>query len=278
VNLAVKGYLLILVEKKEILFGLTTKDEIIFERRRDKSESKLLLHERLILDALFESGSVVTAADLKEEFYAHIPAIQDALYEHLTGKGYFAGKPTSVRTRYVVAGILLAVATAGLGIIWAAYRGAIFPLALVVPVASGVVTLLLFVFFAPAMPRRTRAGVKMRTWALGFQEFVERVEKDRLETEEARSAFETLLPYAMALGIASRWARKFEGIYEQAAPAWYVGHHVGHGFSTRAFEQSLSSSMSQVGRQMTASPRSSSGSGGGGFSGGGGGGGGGGSW
>jgi uncharacterized membrane protein len=145
---------------------------------------------------------------------------------------------------------------------------------LVVPVASGVVTLLLFVFFAPAMPRRTRAGVKMRTWALGFQEFVERVEKDRLETEEARSAFETLLPYAMALGIASRWARKFEGIYEQAAPAWYVGH----GFSTRAFEQSLSSSMSQVGRQMTASPRSSSGSGGGGFSGGGGGGGGGGSW
>ena len=50
------------------------------------------------------------------------------------------------------------------------------------------------------------------------------------------------------------------------------------GQARRSFEQSLSSSMSQVGKNMTASPRSSSGSGGGGFSGGGGGGGGGGSW
>ena len=118
----------------------------------------------------------------------------------------------------------------------------------------------------------------MRAWAKGFEEFVSRVEKERLDAAEARNAFETLLPFAMALGISSKWARKFENIYTEASPGWYVGPHLGHTFSTIAFEQSLSSSMGSVGRQMMASPRSSSGSGGGGFSGGGGGGGGGGSW
>ena len=106
---------------------------------------------------------------------------------------------------------------------------------------------------------------------------MDRVEREGLEASEARNVFESLLPYAMALGIASKWARRFEGIYEEASPSWYVGHGAIHGFSTRHFEQSLSSSMSNVGRHMAASPRSS-GAGGGGFSGGGGGGGGGGSW
>jgi uncharacterized membrane protein len=178
----------------------------------------------------------------------------------------------------VVAGILLGIVTVGIGAAWGAWRGVLFPLGMVVPLVAGFVTLGLFVLFSPAMPRRTRSGARLRNWALGFEEFVDRVERERLEANEARNVFEALLPFAMALGVAAKWARKFEGIYETASPSWYVGHTAFHGFSTRSFEQSLSSSMSQVGKNMTASPRSSSGSGGGGFSGGGGGGGGGGSW
>lgn len=278
VHLAVRGYLTIRVEKKELLFGLVSQDEITFERRHDQPENALRPHERLILSGIFASGDVVAASDLKEEFYARIPGIKDALYERLTEKGFFAGKPSSVRARYVVLGVLAALLTAAAGILWARYRGGVFPLALVVPIGSAILTLLLFVLFSPAMPRRTRSGVRMRSWARGFEEFVDRVEKDRLDAAEARQAFEALLPYAMALGISSKWARKFEGIYADASPGWYVGPHYGHSFSTHGFEQSLSSSMASAGRHMVASPRSSSGSGGGGFSGGGGGGGGGGSW
>jgi uncharacterized membrane protein len=155
------------------------------------------------------------------------------------------------------------------------------PNALGVPVVSGVLTAILFFLFAPAMPRRTKAGVELRSWALGFQEFVERVETERLEADRVRNVFETLLPYAMALGVAAAWARKFEGIYAAGSgPAWYVGPQFGSGFSTRGFEQSLSGAMARAGQGMTAAPRSSgsSGAGGGGSSGGGGGGGGGGSW
>ena len=279
VDLAVRGYLVIRVEKKEVLFGLISKDAISFERKRDKLDTELLKHERLILNGIFETGDVVSADDLKEEFYTHIPSIHDALYEHLTTKGYFAGNPKSVRQKYQIMGVLVALATGGVGIWWAVQRGSVLPLGLVAPIIAAFATLCIFLFLAPAMPRRTRSGAKVRSWALGFQEFVDRVEKNRLAAEEAKNVFEALLPFAMALGISTKWAKKFEGIYEDGSSDWYVGHHMGHSLSTRSFEQSLSSSMSSVGKNLAASPRSSgSAGGGGGFSGGGGGGGGGGSW
>jgi uncharacterized membrane protein len=90
--------------------------------------------------------------------------------------------------------------------------------------------------------------------------------------------FEALLPYAMALGVADDWAKKFTDIYIEQPPVWFVGHANARAFSTLSFERSLSTAMSRASQSMTASPRSSSGSGGGGSSGGGGGGGGGGSW
>ena len=58
------------------------------------------------------------------------------------------------------------------------------------------------------MPQRTAKGVELREWALGFEEFVERVEAGKLEQDRARNVFETLLPYAMALGVAAAWARR----------------------------------------------------------------------
>jgi hypothetical protein len=277
VDLAVRGYVHIRVEESTLLF-LFKKSEVVFERRRETEEIHLLPHERMVLKGIFEQGNTVTAGDLKEEFYTHIPGIKRALYDHLTRKGYFAGKPSSVRKRYRFFGVAAAGAVFLVGILTASLRGGFFPVAALVPAVAAVLTLIVFFAFAPAMPRRTRKGVEMRDWALGFTEFVERVEKPSLSAQEARGVFEALLPFAMALGISTQWARKFEGIYHGHPPAWYTGVHPG-GFSTHAFEESLSTSMRQVGQQMTASPRSSGGgSGGGGFSGGGGGGGGGGSW
>jgi hypothetical protein len=281
VDLAVRGYLTIREEEKESLFGLTTRRTTVFERKLESAVAGLLPHEQKVLDGIFESGDVVDVDDLKQKFYRHIPAIRDALYERMVEKGYFSGKPASVRQRYAGFGFLAGLVTFGLGMFWASTRGGIMPNAIGVPVLSGLLTAVLFFAFAPAMPRRTKAGVELRNWALGFEEFVSRVEKERIEADRQRNVFETLLPYAMALGVAAAWARKFEGIYAAGSgPAWYVGPQFGSGFSTRGFEQSLSGAMTRAGQGMTAAPRSSgsSGAGGGGSSGGGGGGGGGGSW
>jgi uncharacterized membrane protein YgcG len=134
--------------------------------------------------------------------------------------------------------------------------------------------------FAPAMPQRTKKGVDLRAWALGFEEFVDRVESENLEASAQRGVFEALLPYAMALGVSTAWARRFEGIYAQQAPVWFVGQHPMMGLSTTRLESDLSTAMTQAGQAMASAPRSSGSSwaGGSGFSGGGGGGGGGGSW
>jgi uncharacterized membrane protein len=82
----------------------------------------------------------------------------------------------------------------------------------------------------------------------------------------------------MALGVASRWAEAFEGIYT-TPPSWYQGPAGAH-FSSRGFVGGLESMRGSMATSMTAAPRSSGGSGlgGGGFSGGGHGGGGGGAW
>ena len=284
VDLAVRGYVRVRVEEKPLIFGLFSNEEIVLERRREAgspSETSLLPHERQMLEALFSGRDEVEIDDLRERFYRHVPGIRDALLERATQRGYFAGRPTDVRIRWALIGLGGATATFLAGALWAWLRGGILPQALGMPAVAALLTAVIGFAFAQVMPRRTAKGVELREWALGFEEFVERVEAERLEQDRARNVFEALLPYAMALGIAAAWARRFEGIYEQGGPpGWFVGRNLSQGLSTRGFERSLSSAMSRTAGAMTQAPRSkgSSGSGGGGSSGGGGGGGGGGSW
>jgi uncharacterized membrane protein len=266
---------------------LIKSNKTVFVKNREKGPDGLLPHEQSIYNGIFALGDEVDDGDLKEVFYKSIPGIKTAVHDRLVQLGSFRVSPLSVRNRFVVFGVLAAIATFALGALSAGWTGAIFPHALVVPIVAGVLTLGLFLGFAPAMPQRTRKGVEEQRWALGFQEFVRRVEEDRLEREiqshgtSAKSVFEKLLPYAMALGVASTWAKRFHHLYQdQSPPSWYAGRHFTGQFSTVQLEKNLSTSMAGVAKNMAASPRSSgsSGSGGGGFSGGGGGGGGGGSW
>ena len=106
----------------------------------------------------------------------------------------------------------------------------------------------------------------------GFQEFVTRVDKDRLERFGGRTSerFERVLPYALVLGPA-----------DTEPPRWYQ-RRSGRPFHTRAFVDDLGGSLNTMGQALASAPRSSgsgsSGFGGGGFSGGGYGGGGASSW
>ena len=280
VDLAVRGFLRISNEKKSYLAGLFTVDETAFELLATPRASSLSAHETLVLNALFSRGSQVRVSDLKQRCYKHIPSIKNALYEHLAAQDYFVGSPEAVRTRYRIFGALAGAGVMALGVWWVWVQGGILPEGILLPIVASILTTLVFFGFAPAMPKRTKKGVTMREWAVGFEEFVSRVEASQLEADRARNVYETLLPYAMALGVAEQWSRQFEGIYAAAGPSWYVGGDPGTGFSTRSFSNSLTSAMAQTGQAMTSAPRSqgSSGSGGGGSSGGGGGGGGGGSW
>jgi uncharacterized membrane protein len=283
VDLAVRGYLRIEVAEEKHLFGLFSSEEVIFHRLKPGTHGELLAYERLILDGIFRDGTDrMKAGDLAQKFYKEIPGIKSSLNARLVADRYFEAEPAKVKVRYVLYGVAAGIAVGGLGFLIGSATGAAMPAAAILPVLTGVVTALIFFGFAPAMPCRTKRGVEARGWALGFEEFVDRVESDKLEMDRRRRVFEGLLPYAMALGVADRWAREFEGIYAAGhAPGWYTGATpLDAGFSTAAFHRSLQGSLKSASQSMAASPRSSGSSGfsGGGFSGGGGGGGGGGSW
>ena len=73
------------------------------------------------------------------------------------------------------------------------------------------------------MPARTVPGARALERVLGFEEFLRRVEGDRLErVVKTPEMFERFLPFAMAFGVERKWAKAFQGIYREP-PDWYVG-------------------------------------------------------
>ena len=175
-------------------------------------------------------------------------------------------------------GVLLAVGSAvilGLGVLLVL----VFELALykyIAAMASGFVG----AFFAAIMSRRTEYGDRILEKVLGFREFIKEAEKDKLETlfESNPSYFYDILPYAMVMGLSSKWSSHFEKMAMEP-PSWYRGYGYDR-FRPRAFEKDLSRDFSTISTSMSSSPSSGSSgsSSSGGFSGGGSGGGGGSSW
>jgi uncharacterized membrane protein YgcG len=277
VDLAVRGYLRIEEREEKKLLGLVTDREYVFHRTRERGDwPGLEEHERRLLQGIFEGDrSEVRLADLRNEFYTHLPGIKDALFERLVRQGLYAARPDKVRNRWLAGAAVLAVLQLPLAALLAGKLG-VMPLPFVL---GGLASAALVGFFGWHMPARTVRGARTLEQLKGFGEFLERVEKDRFErVVKTPEMFERFLPFAMALQVEDRWARAFQGIYVQP-PTWYVGNYHGT-FDVGRFSSSLGDLSTRAGSTMSSTPRSSGGSGfgGGGFSGGGFGGGGGGAF
>ena len=152
--------------------------------------------------------------------------------------------------------------------------------------AGGIVLANAIFFFLMGAP--TPLGRRLKDGIEGLRTYLTVAEKDRMNMAGAPQMspqhFETLLPYAVALGVEKPWSRAFEAWLATAvaagaaayAPGWYSGdsyHHFGDRIG------GFSSSMASTIQSTLPAPTSSSSSGfSGGSSGGGGGGGGGGGW
>jgi uncharacterized membrane protein len=277
VGLAVKGYIKIEEMKKE---GILFDKKDYYLRKVKGPDSNVSPFERELMERLLPGGSVgIHVSDLKNRFYIHLPGLKKALYGELTRKKYFLSSPEKVRNSYMAAGIVVWI-FAILAFLF------LLPNSAVRSFIAGILTGIPVFAFAKVMPVKTRAGASAYMDILGFQEFMNRAEKDRLERMGDMNLFSKFLPYAIALDVADNWAKAFEGIY-QDPPDWYVSPIGFRTFSPYAFTHSLNSVTSDLSSAMFSAPRGSgmgAGSGSGGFSGGGGssgggfGGGGGGSW
>ena len=276
VDLGVRGYLLIEEKEEERLLGLWSGKEYVFHLRKKQEEwTDLLPHEYKLLNALFRKGMLtsVELSDLQNKFYKDLPDIRDRIFERLLHRRYYAQRPDKIKQVYVIAGIIVGFTT-----FWAGgMMSSIFGLAPGSFFAAAILTGLIIIGFGWFMPARTVLGGRALEGVLGFEEFLSRVEADRLDrTIKTPEMFEKYLPYAMALGVEKNWVRAFEHIYRQS-PEWYRGPD-GASFHPRTFVSNLGRMSTQAASAMASAPRSSGGSGfgGGGSSGGGMGGGGGG--
>jgi len=275
VDLAVRGLLRIEQKEESALFGLIKTDDFAFHRLRPVSEwSSLPLHEQRLLEGIFKDGkSTVELSDLQNEFHTELGGIREAVLDRLMSKKVFRVRPDKTRIAWTVGGIAIGFLVIMGGSISAAY----FSLTPIPAIIAGVLTAIIVITIGRLMPARTVSGTRALEQVLGFEEFLERVEKERYEAvKRTPELFERFLPYAMAFGVEQKWARAFEDL-EMQPPTWYAGVHP-TAFNAGSFSRSLSAMSTQAATTMASAPRTSSGSGfsGGGFSGGGGGGGGGG--
>ncbi len=274
IDLAVRGYLRIEPITSAGLMGTHVSDYRLVELKPSRpSGSTVKPHERELLDGLFEGGaSSRLVSDLKDVFYTHVQQMQDEVYQTLVDAKYFDSHPQRVRKRYLGTGIAVAL-LAG----WLGFRAELLgaPTALALMLSGALIAII-----GHWMPRRTLKGAQVTDQILGFVEFLRRADADRLRRINDPSLFERGLPYALAFGVATAWAKAFEGL-AMTPPAWYGG--TWGTYSPTDFSHQLNHTMASMNQTLTSTPRSSSsfggsGFGGGGGSGGGGGGGGGGGW
>ncbi len=268
VDLAVRGYLKIEeTEHKVLLFSHKDYTFHLVKKRDEWKDAQP--HEMVILNHLFSTGDSVPLSSLKNEFYVAIPKIKTDILAELKNKGMYSLDPDDA-TKVAILGAIIVAAPFVL-LQWAGWVS-FFESAWVAGVAIAVSVLIVFLF-ARVMPAKTLAGARTRVAILGFQEFMNRVDADRLKRMPP-DTFEKFLPYAMALGVEHRWAAAFAGIIKEP-PSWYVGpggFYPGM-FNPVLFTNSMSSMASSAHDVFVSAPRASStgsGFGGGGFGGGGG--------
>jgi uncharacterized membrane protein YgcG len=268
VDLAVRGYIKIEETAEKIL--LFTHKDYVFHLLKPQKEwgPDLCPHERVMLANIFAGGSDIRLSSLKNRFYTAVPAIRSDIMSALKTKGIYMLDPESANGYSVVAAIAILVPFAVFQYLgWANFFNSAVLL-------LGAVAISAFTWwlFARVMTAKTVKGARTYIAVLGFQEFMNRVDGERLK-QFPPTTFEKYLPYAMALGVEHHWAQAFAGIVKDP-PGWYVGPggSYGTGFNPIFFSSSMHSMASDMHQVFVSAPRASSG--GSGFGGGGGGGGG----
>ena len=277
VDLAVRGYIKI-EETAEKTLIFTHKDYIFhLLKPREQWGADLVPHERVMLENVFATGDQIRLSSLKNRFYTAVPVIRQDVMAALKTKGIYLLDPQSANGYSVGAAVVILVLFA----IFQYLGWANFFNSAVLLVASVLTSAVIWWLFARVMTAKTLKGARTRIAVLGFQEFMNRVDAERLKIMPP-TTFEKFLPYAMALGVEHHWAQAFAGIVKDP-PQWYVGPGGTYAaFNPIFFSSSMHSMAGDMHQVFVSAPRASSGGsgfgGGGGFSGGGFGGGGGGAF
>jgi uncharacterized membrane protein len=225
---------------------------------KDMPTGKILkpFEQELIAILFKDNRKIVTTKDLeKEQVGDKFSTIYNKIYQDEV-KQYYVTNPIVLRSILGFIGVDLVTAGFVFNVFVSPWIGVA---CIILGIASGLIA-----YYAP---KRTEEGTRVLEHILGLEEYIRVAEKDRLQFQEKEYIFFEILPYAIALGLATVWAKAFEGLIT-ANPDWYTSNNCVI-FIPTDFVSSIDSSLSST---------MSSASSGGGSADGGSGGGGGGSW
>lgn len=271
VDLAVRGFIKIEeTDDKGLVFH--HKDYIFHLLIPGEKWEGLQPHERVMLENVFVDGDQTRLSALKNRFYTAIPRIRQDVMAGLRNKGMYLLDPDTANGYSFVA--VLVIVAPFLISQFTGFKEVFSSVGLLI--VCGLISALIWWLFARQMTAKTVSGGRTQVAILGFQEFMNRVDADRLKRMPP-DTFEKYLPFAMALGVEHHWAQAFAGLITNP-PTWYVGpggYAYGPGFNPIFFSNSMHSMASDMHQVFVSAPRASStgsgwgGGGGGGFSGGG---------
>ncbi|OGL13738.1 MAG: hypothetical protein A3K12_06195 [Candidatus Rokubacteria bacterium RIFCSPLOWO2_12_FULL_71_19] len=260
VDLAVRGHLRV----EGVGAGPDDTDFVLHRLRPAPGTAPLTPFEQFLMDRLYArdpSDSRRRLSEVRRDSDRVFAPIREEIYRAVVRAGLFASSPEKVRAAWAVAGGAVVAAALLLFfrvVPWLPAPG--------LPAAVGLGgSGLVILAWARLMPRKSWRGVQALVHVRGFQEFLERAEKDRL----ARMPSDTLhrfLPWAIALGVSERWVSAFEGLPVDE-PTWYSGPD---GFSLSRYDTAVRAFGRQTAEAFTTTRRGGDGGGGsgGGFSGG----------
>lgn len=266
------GYLKINEIENKVFLGLIKLNDYEFIKIKDLP-SHSAAFEKTMFNGIFENGDKVLLSSLKNVLYSSMAKAKTQLESVIDNKRFYEKYTRGMSIVFPVVGFVLLFFSIQI-LIMASFGNLWMGIALVT-------TSLLIILFGILMKKKSKKGTEIYYKLLGFKEFIQTVEEDRLATflKQDPNYFDKVLPFAIVFNMADNWKDKLKGL-DIPPPSWYNGYYPGNTFNTYAFMNNLDRSLNSMSDNFYSAPSSSGGSysGGGGFSGGGFGGGGGSSW
>ena len=268
IDYAIKGHIVIHEIEKKQLIGKHIDYEL--ELIKPYQIEDLKEFEQLILGAIFPKnvkGEKTKMETLQNDFQKHVMKIKKSVMGNLVNEDYFPTSPDKIKLKYFLIG-------GGVAFLGGGYLETETILGLSIFISGMIIA-----GFGQIMPRKTKKGTETYYELKGLYEYINTAEKDRLKFQEDNNImFERLLPYAIAFGIAQKWASAFEGLIT-TPPNWYSSSsNAFTTFSMLNFSKNIGKFGSNMTNSIISAPGSrggkgawsgGSGFGGGGFSGGG---------
>jgi hypothetical protein len=252
IDLAARGFINIRVLPYNGFLYLDNKD-YEFTLLKSAKDRELKPHEQLFLIALFGGLSTTTyISAVKGNFVEYLPALKRRVYSGLVTDGLFARDPEIDRKNFLSAGA--AIITVGISLMVISTYHAGGQATSIGTVLSGLVVLLA----ASAMPRRTSKGVTALAQLRRFQRMIVFGDKKELQkvAKETPEVFDKFLSYAIVLGLSDRWAAIFADTVREY-PEWYQIDRslTPEKFDARQFIIQLHDGFSIINRALTDLPQ-----------------------